>query len=558
MRYLLSVLCLFAVVGCSLTKSRTDWQPLAFTVPDADAIGNWRLIGAEDNYLAAVDLESKGCATCVEYYLNTAGQAWAALEHEFTTEGKSAQRTMSLYRSSVAKLIITGQRFGKWDRCRGLVVCTPKGTTVVPTSFQGFNWTPDQFQHLEPVGDYSTPEISHRFRNDGLGVPLVVTRNVVDPQPFTREKQTFTATAIVCCDDANGNYRLEFHDPLRLSSVQVANCSVPLARDLSADFAYASLGKDRVWLNNFLQPGATGSRDGLFMIEPYQPGKIPVIFVHGLLSDPATWAGVVNELRVHPNLNQRFQWWGFEYSTGEPFFTSAAVLRRQLKQIRDIYDPMRQDPTLSQTILVGHSLGGLVAKLQVTNSEDRLWQAAFQQPLNSVKTTVETRKLLQESFFFRPSPDISCVIYIGTPHAGSAWARRPIGRLGSALVEISPITRGRHQQLAHDNPMLFREELRERFPTSIDLLEPSSPLLAATASLSYSPAVRLHSIVGTGKPMRDGTPADGVVPVSSARLNCVASELMLDAKHDALHRVPGTVAEIARILQEQPTAVGEL
>jgi hypothetical protein len=199
--------------------------------------------------------------------------------------------------------------------------------------------------------------------------------------------------------------------------------------------------------------------------------------------------------------------------------------------------------------MFGHSMGGLVAKLQVTESSDLLWRAAATQPIHTVKTSSNARQVLQEAFFFRPSLDIKRVVFLGTPHLGSTWARRPIGRIGSALVEPAPEATAQHQQLMQDNPNLLREELRDRFPTSVDLLEPKSPLLAATAVLPFSPTVRLHSIIGTGHRMWNGVESDGVVPVTSSRLLGVASEMAIVSKHDHLQRDPRSVVELVRILR---------
>ena len=66
------------------------------------------------------------------------------------------------------------------------------------------------------------------------------------------------------------------------------------------------------------------------MIEPYQPGKVPLVFVHGLLSEPLTWADLANELRALPEIVNHYQIWTFLFATIEPFLTSAATLRHQL------------------------------------------------------------------------------------------------------------------------------------------------------------------------------------------------------------------------------------
>ncbi|MFT5299896.1 MAG: triacylglycerol esterase/lipase EstA (alpha/beta hydrolase family) [Mariniblastus sp.] len=136
------------------------------------------------------------------------------------------------------------------------------------------------------------------------------------------------------------------------------------------------------------------------MIKPYQPGKIPIMFVHGLLSDPFTWINMANDLTEHPEILERYQLWGFEYATGEPFLKSAAIFRRQLQEAHMQLDPTKSNPAMSQMVLVGHSMGGLVSKLLITESGTQLWDAVSCRPLESIGATPELRGNLADLFFF--------------------------------------------------------------------------------------------------------------------------------------------------------------
>ena len=71
---------------------------------------------------------------------------------------------------------------------------------------------------------------------------------------------------------------------------------------------------------------------------------------------------------------------------------------------------MRCNPNMSRIVLIGHSMGGLVAQLQVTYSGDTVWQAAATQPFNTIITDPATRADLAAAFFFQPSPDVSRVV----------------------------------------------------------------------------------------------------------------------------------------------------
>ena len=155
-----------------------------------------------------------------------------------------------------------------------------------------------------------------------------------------------------------------------------------------------------------------------------------------------------------------------------------------------------------------------------------------------------------EKRFNNATRTLASLIFIGTPHCGSDLANRPIGWLGSALVKETPQQKARREQLARDNPGLFRGDLINHAPTSIELLKPDSPLLAATNRLPYKPGILIHSIVGAGDWTLGEGPSDGVVAVKSSRLYGVCSEKVVYANHEGLQRDDETVREVARILFE--------
>src|SRR5262249_19496829 len=154
--------------------------------------------------------------------------------------------------------------------------------------------------------------------------------------------------------------------------------------------------------------------------------------------DALTWSEMANELLATKDFAENFQIWTFEYPTGQPFVTSAARLRQYLAMAGHHLDPLGNDRQLSNMVLVGHSMGGLIAKMQVAHSGSQLWAAIANRPLEEVNARLETKELLHAAFFFEPSPHVSRVVFIGTPHRGSVFARRPIGRIGSLLVSPPP------------------------------------------------------------------------------------------------------------------------
>src|SRR5262249_38762014 len=122
------------------------------------------------------------------------------------------------------------------------------------------------------------------------------------------------------------------------------------------------------WLGLFESDFQRPGESGLYMMRPYEPGKVPVVFVHGLFSSPRAWTQTINELGNSPELDARFQYWVFLYPTGLPIPASAARLRDSLVDVRHSLDPAHKDQALDRMVLVGHSMGGILAKMMAQDS----------------------------------------------------------------------------------------------------------------------------------------------------------------------------------------------
>ena len=136
--------------------------------------------------------------------------------------------------------------------------------------------------------------------------------------------------------------------------------------------------------------------DGLVLLHPYRPGQIPVVLIHGTASSPARWAEMVNELDNDPVLRERVQFWLFTYNTSNPIVLSARHLRDALRSAVTDLDPDGRDPALRHMVLIGHSQGGLLARLMVTDSGTRFWDNVSSVPLSELKATPEARELLRD------------------------------------------------------------------------------------------------------------------------------------------------------------------
>jgi hypothetical protein len=350
---------------------------------------------------------------------------------------------------------------------------------------------------------------------------------------------------------------LELHDPLERSSVEVAGLGVSLETDLSTPLAFylsqPSWDDTKISTLGLLKPEKVEKLVGLYMLEPFRKDKIPVVMVHGLWSSPATWMEMFNDLRSDPLVRDNFQFWFYLYPSGKPFFLSAAQMRKDLASMRSRLDPSKQYPALDQTVLVGHSMGGLVSELQTVESDNRFWSTLSAHPFAELKSEPEIKLALAQTFFFDPNPSIQRVITIGTPHRGSDFSNDFTRWLGHKLIRIPHlIMRGRNELIAR-NPDSFRQGAPLDVNTSIDSLSPKSPLLPVLLTAPRGPWVKNHNIVGqaprkglTGLLM--STDGDGVVSLESAKLENAVSQIVVPADHTSVHRHPQAILEVRRIL----------
>jgi hypothetical protein len=203
-------------------------------------------------------------------------------------------------------------------------------------------------------------------------------------------------------------------------------------------------------------------------------------------------------------------------------------------------------------VLVGHSMGGLICELQTFNSGDAYWNIMSDQPFQLVKSTPETLRGLQNTFFFRPNPSVRRVVTIGTPHRGSNFSNSTTQWLSEKFITLPSMLVRSKEQLEKDNPGLFARSELIRVRTSIDSLAPDSPILPVMLSTPRPPWVTYHNIVGRipeeGFLGRVVGGSDGVVAFTSAHLDNVASEVVVNADHVEINRHPLTALELQRIL----------
>jgi pimeloyl-ACP methyl ester carboxylesterase len=348
--------------------------------------------------------------------------------------------------------------------------------------------------------------------------------------------------------------RLCFYDAMQVEALDIGGMHVPLAADFTAAFGVLiSRGQLKsIALAQTFSGAEWLDQAGFYMTEPFNPQKIPLITVHGLLSSPITWIDLQNDLLGDPELRQRYQIWHFVYPPGLPIAISARLFRDKLEELYQFFDPQRQYPALSNAVVIAHSMGGLLSRTIVSDSGDHLWQHFFRKAPDDLTLSAEAREQFDHALRFKRQSFITRIIFVAVPHRGSTLAESWAGRIGRMLITVPPTyTNSMHlllDQYGQDLDPETKKYLLEEDPSSIRGLSPNNPLFKALADIAVDRHVPFHSIIGD-RGLGDGEQgSDGVVPYKSSHMEGAASELIVPAHHSA-HTHPLAVREIKRILK---------
>ncbi len=441
----------------------------------------------------------------------------------------------------------------------------------------GLEWGDRRLENFVPAAELEVRGLRNRFRRPGLGAPFVAEAVSVPGRTLNArsarvlEGVKVPVTFVIRYEDARAGLRsgvlrgrLGVYTESVATEIEVAGQMVPLEYETTSALAYGLEGS-KIWgwgVSAFRRGGLLPSfvDDGLFMLQPHFPGRTPVVLVHGTASSPARWAEMLNDIVSDPVVAEHYEIWLFIYNTGNPILYSSALLRNSLRNTVGELDPTGTDPGLQKMVLVGHSQGGLLIKLQVVSSGSRFWDNASDQPFDEVALEPETRELVASGVFFEPLPFVRDVIFIATPHGGSFQAGGWFGRFASGLFEApqklldvsldlarAGLDESARDSLRRSEDAKIRRKIA-RVSSSIDNMREDSPFIETLRSLPIDPEVRAHSII----PVQGGPPPegqnDGTVAFEAARIDAPDSEFVVFNSRHSTQSHPLTIQEVRRIL----------
>jgi pimeloyl-ACP methyl ester carboxylesterase len=434
----------------------------------------------------------------------------------------------------------------------------PFGSIDIAFDPAAARWGNYPLSGFAPADELHVTGLRNDYRRPGIGAPLAADVASAKQASFQlTPDMKLPVTALLRMNAARSDLAagalhgtLTVYPAFEPDTVTIAGQTVPLEADTTSAFAYG-LSDPKIWDSEFggFLRGDYFDEDApqLVGLEPYRPGEIPVVFIHGTGSSYGRWADLINDLQSDPVIRDHFQFWLFSYSTGQPTQFSALELRRSIEGAVHSLDPQGQDPAMQQIVLIGHSQGGLLAKFLVIDSGSKLWDSVSTKPIEDINVSPETRELLRAALFVKPVPQVKRVIFIATPQRGSFVAGSTIGQFLGRLVSLPlTLTKALAETLSGIGNASTATAGKAGLG-SVWSMSPDNPGLQAFAKIPVSPDVSAHSIIavqGDG-PVETGN--DGVVAYQSAHIDEAKSELVVRSSH-SVQANPHTVAEVRRIL----------
>jgi len=419
-------------------------------------------------------------------------------------------------------------------------------------------------EQLIPASSLTFKGLRNQYRRDGIGAELVAVTAKRVVSKHSREasfsETPFPAiTAILrfpgdTLEEVLNTQQVELlgFDPYRRNSVRLAGSQVPLAANFTSGYGLwiARSGFARQSLMTLVGRGEVLEKPRVYLMQPYDPKRRVIIMLHGLASSPEAWINVANEVLGDETLRKNFQVWQVYYPTNAPLAFNQNSIRKAIEQTLKAFDPEGTHRASEDVVLIGHSMGGVLARLLISESGDRFWDpivAAYD--LKGARKK-EVQKKLKDFAWFEPMPEVSRAIFIAAPHRGTPFAENHFSRWFASIIKLPVSMLGRVTEIAQllVDPSSANAAALTRPFNSISNLSDQDPFVRLAADLPIAAHVPYHSIIGNDTPdLALEESSDGVVPYKSAHLSGAVSEKVIHSWH-SVQETPAAIVEVRRIL----------
>lgn len=453
------------------------------------------------------------------------------------------------------------------------------GNSIYSVDFENYPEIKDQsFEKLMSTYNMNFSGLRSITRRDGFGSEFVVIlpeekritpnkKYIVDPLKYQYQEgrnpnihaARYLATTITAIPKSGNSveqiinspeFHLKLYDPYKHEKVTVAGKQYSLAANFSAPYglwlAENNLGRSAYLVlidrdDNLTMPH-------LYMLEPYNPKKKVIVLIHGLASSPEAWIRLTNDVMGDPVLRENFQVWQVFYSTNMPILESRYQINALIQQAFKLNKP--NDPAKKDAVLVGHSMGGVIARLLV--SEANLIPRTEELLNNRRIERFRNNPLFKARLDIKPVPNFSRAIFLAAPHRGTDYADRWFTLAARKIIKLPGAFLGAFADTLQGDIGLddFLKEIgHDMIQNGPSDLSKNSKFNALTRDVVPYRGFKFHNIMGNTMDSQDkAIMTDDVVPYQSARLDGALSEEIIKGGH-SIQETPEAVLELRRLLR---------
>jgi hypothetical protein len=409
------------------------------------------------------------------------------------------------------------------------------------------------FEDFVLASKFQAIQNHHQQRSaTGLGVSLVAARpntgkgwdKNYPPEGIFRSV-TVTLKALKFTRDMQVQLQLVGHLMPSSGEISFASFSYPLRYDASSSYLWLM---QQAKIADLELPGlfnaeVADNKLGIYSVTPLQKNKQPVLMIHGLNSSPLIWYELTMAILQDEQLKHRYQIWHAFYPSGPPPFYNSMRLRKKLDELHGMLKANSGTTELDQMLVIGHSMGGIISKTLIQNTDYVLWDLSFTQRPEQLAFAQRELDKIKDIFIFNASTYIDKVVFIDTPHGGSESSESMLAQVASWFIHLpknfTVLMSDFIQKLGPDKINLpMREYLSDGGgPHSVQVLSPRHPLLQALNTLDYQRPV--YSVVGSTGALscQDEKScsqiSDGVVPFFSAHQSKAVQQIIVPSSHNS-------------------------
>ena len=461
----------------------------------------------------------------------------------------TARRDYNFALSRIAE-IIRREKIDAWSK--PLTLPSEHGDYVLATKPDPRpEWNPARYD-FTPADqfDIGGKYVTERTVRDGIGAPIVA----AEREPNKNARVDFAPSRLFYSITVLARFEgrrciLWGEDPLAKETVVLDGHTYDLAADFTVPLAVMLQETDpgKIEIPRLLNPEKYAHTAAIERLQPYDPNKTIVLVIHGLMDSQATWTPMINTLRGDPEIRKHYQFWFYSYPSGYPYPYSAAILRHELDAVEKRY------PARKPMVVIGHSMGGCISRVLLTDSGDELCLNIFGKPLDQVPLSPHTREYFQDELFFHHRSEIGRVIFISAPLRGSDLAGGWMGRIAGMIIRPARIASEASAEMLHLTAIKEGELKPKRRANSVDTLSTKSRFVNALNTIPITPGIPYDVICGDrgkggNKDQTKPIMSDGIVPYWSSHMDDAESEHIVSSNHSA-HQNPQAIADVLEILK---------